>query len=98
MTIDYACEHNDVPCHEYRVTSHDGTVARVVYCDDCAALAQADWNGLTASCVPFIVDEPYDRDGTPGRACIICHCAWPASEPDTEPHHHAYECPLRVTS
>ena len=44
----YACEHDDVPCRAYVVTGHDGTVARCIYCEDCAALAECDWNGETA--------------------------------------------------
>lgn len=41
-----------------------------------------------------IVDEPYDSAGTPGRACTACKSAWPTSEPDGEPWHHADGCPL----
>lgn len=41
-----------------------------------------------------IVSEPYDRDGTPGRACLACGSAWPASEPDAMAHHHANGCGL----
>lgn len=43
-----------------------------------------------------IVDEPYDRAGTPGRACLDCQSAWPASEPDDEAHHHASGCKTTV--
>lgn len=33
----------------YVVTHHEGNTSHVSYCDDCAALARADWNGETAS-------------------------------------------------
>lgn len=33
----------------YRVTFHDGETALAHYCDECAGLARADWNGETAS-------------------------------------------------
>lgn len=42
----------------------------------------------------IIIDSPYDRDGTPGRACTACNSAWPASEPDEERGHHAADCEL----
>jgi hypothetical protein len=46
----------------------------------------------------LIVDESYDRDGTPGRACLCCNSAWPASEPDEEPWHHADGCVMPQSS
>ncbi len=39
----------------------------------------------------MIVDEEYEP-GVPGRACLDCNSAWPASEPDEESHHHASDC------
>lgn len=41
----------------------------------------------------LIIDEPYDP-GVPGRACLLCKSAWPASEADEEPWHHTAKCPL----
>lgn len=43
----------------------------------------------------MIIDEPYDLDGRPGRACTDCNSAWPSSEADDEPWHHADDCPVR---
>lgn len=40
-----------------------------------------------------IVDEEYER-GVPGRACKSCNSAWPATERDEEPWHHADDCPV----
>jgi hypothetical protein len=33
----------------YQVTSHEGVVSAVRYCDDCRDLAKCDWNGETAA-------------------------------------------------
>ena len=38
-----------------------------------------------------IVNEDYSP-GVPGRACLSCRSAWPATEPDDEPWHHAAGC------
>ena len=35
----------------YVVTNHEGQAAVCEYCDDCAELAAADWNGETAAIV-----------------------------------------------
>lgn len=43
--------------------------------------------------LPEIISEAYDREGTPGRACKGCNCAWPASEGDSDPCHHDDSCP-----
>lgn len=45
-----------------------------------------------------VVDEPYDRDGTPGRACTHCGTAWPATEPDGASWHHKVGCPAMRTA
>jgi hypothetical protein len=41
-----------------------------------------------------IVDDAYDRQGTPGKACTACNSAWPASEIETDSHHER-GCPCR---
>jgi hypothetical protein len=38
-----------------------------------------------------VVDEEYEP-GVPGRGCVKCTRAWPASEPDDSPWHHASTC------
>ncbi len=43
--------------------------------------------------LPKIIDVEYDRAGTPGHACVGCNSAWPVSEGDSDPLHHANECP-----
>ncbi len=48
--LPYACEHDDAPRREYRVTDHEGCEWHCTYCDDCANLAKIDWNGETRSC------------------------------------------------
>lgn len=35
-----------------------------------------------------IVSEPYDRSGTPGKACTECNSAWREGEPEA----HAEGC------
>ena len=64
---------------------------------DKAGLAPRDVDAvidiLLAEDARLIVDEPYDRDGTPGRACLSCNTAWPADEADDEPFHHRPGCP-----
>lgn len=92
--IDYTCEHDDAPRALYLVTMHDGGKAVCSYCSGCAELARMDWNGETKSCEPLIVDSPYDRAGTPGRACTHCGTAWPATESDAATWHHDRGCPM----
>lgn len=55
LKIDYTCEHDDAPRALYLVAMHDGSKAVCSYCEDCAGLARADWNGETKSCVA--IDE-----------------------------------------
>jgi len=62
-----------------------------------AILDVVDWHnrpGLLFELTPgpHIIDEPYDRAGTPGRACLECNSAWPADEPDDAEHHHRLGC------
>ena len=43
------CGEDPIHTDPYIVTGHDGTVDRgVMYCEGCADLARADWNGNTA--------------------------------------------------
>lgn len=49
-----------------------------------------------ASSAPRIVDEEYES-GVPGRACLDCSSAWPASESDDESWHHAQGCASGAT-
>lgn len=44
-----------------------------------------------------IIDSEYDP-GVPGRACLECNSAWPASEPDEEHWHHARGCSVLQSS
>ena len=45
--------------------------------------------GVAASAVAttsLIADEEYDP-GVPGKACLLCNSAWPASEGESDLHH-----------
>ncbi len=44
-----------------------------------------------------IVDEDYDP-GVPGRACLDCNSAWPATEADDAYWHHRDGCAQAVRS
>ncbi len=44
----------------------------------------------------MIIDSEYDHEGTPGRACLDCNSAWPTTEPDDDPCHHADDCKWAV--
>jgi len=62
----YVCECPAPERRLYAVTSHtpplsDGQTDVCAYCDDCAALAEIDWNGTTASIVRL--GEPGDVYG-----------------------------------
>lgn len=44
-------------------------------------LAPSSEDAPTIPAPSHLVDEPYDAH-IPGRACTLCNCVWPASEPD----------------
>ena len=44
----FVCECDTPERRPYIVTGHDGDAVPCLYCDDCAYLARADWNGETA--------------------------------------------------
>jgi hypothetical protein len=47
--VAYTCECDAEERALYVVTDHDGRKSTCAYCDGCADLARADWNGETAS-------------------------------------------------
>ena len=48
-TVETTCLGCDdcLPCARYEVTYHGGGKEIVWYCEDCASLAEIDWNGET---------------------------------------------------
>ena len=59
------------------------------FCEKCgvATIPMADADVV----ISLLIDEDYEP-GVPGRACVKCHSAWPASEPDDRPWHHEAGC------
>ena len=51
--VDHVCECDTDARSLYRVTAHDGSVSRCMYCAACAELAADDWNGETAAIEPI---------------------------------------------
>lgn len=49
--IDFTCTCDTPERALYRVTSHEGEVVLVEYCDGCVELARMDWTGETAEIV-----------------------------------------------
>lgn len=54
------CQTTDPEHRLYLVTDHHGAVSLVRYCDECAELAQMDWNGETAQIEA--VHAPHDAE------------------------------------
>lgn len=55
------CDHHRATVKPYRLTHHDDTQTAVRYCDGCAMLAEADYNGTTQAIVPAFDRSAYDR-------------------------------------
>jgi len=86
------CVANTIPVDEigFRIDPPYRACGRPVACDigdDCFCEQHA-----LEHPAGVIVDEEYER-GVPGRACLLCDSAWPATEPDDEPWHHGGNCP-----
>jgi hypothetical protein len=65
--------------------AHDADAVVAILCAEDIARETARY---APERVARIVSEPYDRDGTPGLACLDCNSAWPANEPAS----HASDC------
>ena len=76
------CGEDDIVCVECRASIKARVAGRKTL-----SLAERP---TVAAC--GIVSEPYDCAGTPGRACLDCHSAWPANEPEA----HAPGCPATL--
>lgn len=50
---EYSCDCDAEGRRAYVVIGHDNSRTVCHYCDDCAALAEIDWNGETKSIAPL---------------------------------------------